>query len=97
MYPINIIENTETRFKPSPMPVEDTLVKNIRISETTHAIRLNGFDIYRNKFEPGFPQNTTYDICRQKSSSVFMTPNRYYQYRTPNHINIIDGLEGCES
>jgi len=96
MYPINVIENPGVIIKPSPMPVVDTLSKTIRISETTSAQRENGFDIYHNKYETGYPQNTSYDICRQVSSSVFMSPNRFYRYRDPNNTTTVYGNLTCE-
>ena len=81
--------------KPSPMTIINTDSKNIRVSKTTTALRKNEFNEYRHKYYFGFPENSNYNICKQRSSSIFMTPNKFYSYKTLT-TGTINGNPGCD-
>jgi hypothetical protein len=84
--------------KPYPMAVVGTETKNLRVDKTTTAIRTNEFNLYYYKYYVGYPEVTTYDVCRPSSSSVFMMPNKYYKYgSSADTTNLISGNSGCES
>lgn len=84
--------------RPFPMPVVSMETKNIRVSKTTAAQRTNEFNMYRYKYYVGYPENSSYNVCRPSSSSIYMMPNKFYSYKVAEEgSDLIGGNPGCES
>lgn len=80
------------------MPVVSTESKNVRVAKTTSALRQNEFNEYYFKYYVGFPQPSNYNVCKPSSSSIFMTPNRFYSFKTAKDgSDPINGNPGCDS
>lgn len=80
-------------------------ISNIKTGQLSNSLtpnwstgRHNEFNEYRYKYYFGFPENSNYSVCKPRSSSIFMTPNKFYSYKTPSTgSNTVSGNNSCDN